>query len=736
MEKKKKQGKKIVLGFRFSLNFLRPLSTFNKNSDNRRLEKNLKRLRLLLHALDRLNSRGITVNVAWSIGSSYSLNSILKGLCPDLLEHIKYRVDIGYDEINLSPYNQAILPLLLPNEFSDMFNEAFSNERNNGLQDVFGSCEKLITLPAGIYSPAILQHLQTASIEAISFNVSGLYGRSYSDLTSTLSFSQQYNPIWLGKTGSKYKTTLIPSVSGPDILNHTSLKKWIMGLREKQTKSSKTQDIFLFFDEDLNSNIFFRKGKIDQEAGRCMIEKLINDIIPLSYISFETPSRYLKEHPAKGLLTIDRDILSGEEQTLTPWADKWESKKMWGMIERSRIYSKTALKIAIKAGKKKIIKNCENVIKEAEDHSMLALSESNFGPDFPMSNSDHYKNGFELAHQAEKSAAEAYKTALKTLKKRKRKVCLDSFRESLQSFSSDEISVNSSSIENQYLKIDFRGKNGTFLNFKNNKSGIELKSQFSINYKNVIYKAKGEIEYISTQNGVAQMLVKGKIKLKGELKPIFWQHIYTIYSGSPYLFIDFEINIPILSNPNGLYEIMPAEILISNLKLLSNDVNIWKDSPLDDLEELKFATNFFKNLNRCEILHSQITRSWIAYKTGEQGLLIAQKLSEDCSFSFCPMKIRQYKKEIGLQLNPMGCYQTKKFSHKHLTIRARNFFTQNYHENYSSGPSYNGKSLKASIMLASFENNQLPKQIIKDAVNFSRNIQVPGTKTSELSVTG
>jgi len=736
MKKKIPQGKKIMIGFRFSLNFLHPKSHFDKNSDNQRLERALARLRSLLKALDRLNERGIMVKVAWSIGGDYSLNRVLRGLCPDILEHIKSRVAVGFDEINLSPWNESILPMLLPGEFGRTLEDAINNDHEGGLEKIFGSFEKHLVLPGGIYSPAMLPYLQNSGVESISLNLVGLYGQSYRDLTSSLTFSQSYNPLWLSRLGSRNKVVLIPSLSGVDILNRGGLKKWVMELRQKQTKSSKTGDLFLFFDEDLNSNLFFNQDKADWESGLCTIESVVESISYLPYIAFSSPSHYLKGHDANGILTLDRDILSGEEDTLIPWADKWESRKIWGMVERSRIYCELAKEMALSSGRRRVQKRVDSMIQESEDHRMIALSERYYGPDIPTLNEQHFELGLDFANQAEKSSEDAYREALSALKKRSKVISPSSFRDSLEALSSDEIVVDSDIIENNAVQLKFLGRSGTEIRFKEFGNELPVISRFAINCKGICYKGRGEIEYISTQNGVAQMLLKGKVRPKGEFKPLFWQHLYTIYAGSPYLFIDVEIDFNQVQQSTRCFELMPSEIIVPQLSGLTNKFKVWNDSPLSELENPLFTTSFFESATKGTILHSQITRSWIAYGSEGRGVLIAQKLSEDCSLSFCPVKLESRKKGVSFYLNPMGCYNSKPITRKHLSFAAKNFLNKNSRDITSSASSYLTKGLKASFMVVPFDGENLPQEYIDAALKFSRGITVPGTKDSEVKITG
>lgn len=730
--------KKISIGFRFLLDFRAVAFRAAEGEENAQIELYISRLRNLLEALDRLNSRGIMVKAVWCAGGDFTYNQVMKKRCPDLLDHIRERVAVGFDEIHLYPWNDALLPLMVPSEMSKMMIDEKSDIQGSGVLDLFPSVEPYMPLPGGLYSPALLSHLSNNGIEGISFNIAGLDSAACSDLTEKLTFSQKYNPIWLTRTGSKEKTILIPSLSGADVINWGGLKKMVSELRQKQMKESKISDLYLLFDEGLDSHLLFGDDENPKTASDCYFENVVSEAAVYPFLAYSTPVDYLKTHTVRGIFVVDRDVLVGHQGVLSPWADKWESRQIWGRIERSRIYCDKAIQTARETGKRKVLKTTMDYVFESEDHRYPALAQTSFGPSTLSTHKSFYDAAYSLALQSEKSAQEAYRYACSQVKKKKKEISTDKFKEALAEMVDQELTVGESSIENRYLKIDYNSRKGAQISFKDFFKGKNILNRFAVRYAGKLYTGKGDIEYISTSNGQAQMLVKGRIRVRGNLKPIVWQHLYSLKVGLPYLYLSVEAEFPPSTKRKGsfLEEIMPSEFVFPQLTWRPHRFKIWKDSMLSGYEQQLSQGDYFEHLEKEQVLHSQVTRNWIAYGSAGYGLLLGQKHSEDTSFAFCPIKVQRKRRQAVLSINPMGCYQYEAVHKKFQSLSARLLFDRHKLESSSSAPSYEGKKLKASLFVSPFKGNMISEKIIEDCVAFSTNLTLAGAKNKELEVTG
>lgn len=746
MKKKLSQVKKIAVSYRFVLNFTHVRRLEEPSTPHGgRTALVIERLRSLLNALDRLNARGVMVKATWAAGSRLILRRMSE-LCPDLLEHIRYRVEVGFDEINLYPANEAMIPMLLPGELERMIREDGEDEAGLGVCQQFGGCEPYMPLPGGLYSPSMLHPLSESGVKGLSFNIAGLKGVSSRDLTKGLSFAQHYNPLWLTRTGGREKTILIPSLSAEDVVDRGGLKRMVLELRSRQMNDSRANELLLLFDENLDSEVLFSEEKSGSGSSECLIEKVLDPVAAMPFVSFTTPSEYVSRRPPRGILSINRDILSSAENDLSPWADSWESRRLWRGISRSRLYCEQAILDARETGRRKVLKRTMDYVLESEEHRLAALEEGHFGPSPATMRSRHVEAGLELASQAEKSAEEALMYAVSNAKKKSKPFSADNFRAALQNFSVNELSVGDQFIENDFLRIEHSERGGTTLSFKDFFKGEGIKNRFALAFRGQQYVGRGEVEYISSQNGVAQMLIKGKMRLRGRLKPILWQHIYTLHAGVPYLFLNVEVDLPAGGIGKGaakegvpdprIEELMPAEFLFPRVSWRPDQFKIWKDSPLSSFESQLSQGDYFRNLERDQILHSQVTRHWTAFGSAGYGMLLAQKVAHDSSFAFCPVRFNKRGRGMQLSMNPMGCYRSEPLTRPFHSLASRLMFKKRSRLRTSAASTYNGRSLQASFMAAPFKGSAVPDQTIRDAMEFSSEITLAGAKEKELEVTG
>lgn len=720
MKKRALPVQKIAIAFRVTL--FMPVSN---------QERWFKRLSLFLANLDNLNRRGIVIKVSWVIPLRITLRPLLKKH-PELIEHIKYRVDVGYDDLHITPSNYAPLPLMERRELILAFNEQISNEKGDGIKDIFKNYEAATPLVGQLYSPDLLPVLSELGIKIATFPIFGAQGAAYSYLQKNYSFFQQHNPLWLMKSGSKEKLVFLNSYGVKDIEYYGSLKKMILKIRQEQVKNSKIDELLVFFDFLMASPLFYKKEK-NAEDEECLLEKIIEEVAIFPFIYFTTATSYVAHHNPKGILTIDRDCLFYEDGQFSDWADKWETREIWSNVERSRIYCQKAISLAKESGHRKILKQVDDKIKESDWHRLNALSlcyiNPNNGSDNPLLVTDGIQESvasYQIAQDIfQKVSQDTHKVGLSSSQV--------SFRASLLSVSGDDLQIGEDFIENSFLKIQKDKKAVCSILIKEFFRSNKLTTLCGLTYDNKKIFDKGTVEYISSRSGVAQLIVKGKIYTNRLKKPIPWQHLYTLCAGLPYLFINISIDFS-SCNEQKICEIMPALIKLPRIKINSKKLKIWKDSPLSSYGQLHDLDNY--QLEHDTLFHSQIERSWVAFEIYGHGLLLAQKRTLDSSFGFCPVEFHKNGRESEVFINPMGSYKSKFFRPLSNPIISTIDFIKQLTKPFNPAVSYDGKSIHSSFMIAPFSERSVPEKIISDAYDFSSQINEVRINDKELEITG
>lgn len=720
MKKKPILVQKIAIAFRVTL--FMPLSN---------VEQWVKRLSLFLEDLDNLNRRGIVIKVSWVIPLRITLRPLLKNY-PQLIEHIKYRVDVGYDDLHLAPSNYAPLPLMEKKELVFTFNEQISNEQKDGIKDIFKSYESASVFPGQLYSPDLLGVLNEVGVKMACFPLFGTQGMAYSYLQKNYSFYQQHNPLWLTKTGSKEKLVFINCYGVQDIEEHGSLKKMVLKIRQEQIKNSKIDELLVFFDLLMASPIFYKKEK-NSKTEECQLEKIIQEVAAYPFIYFTTATNYVANHNPKGILTIDRDCLFYEDGQFSDWADKWETREIWSNVERSRIYSQKALALAKDSGNRKLLKQVEQQIDISQLHRQNALSLSYINPNSSIENQDITSKGISESLSAYKIASEIYQKIFIDLKKSGGFLNPSSFRASLLTVSGDDLKIGEDFIENSFLKIQKDKKAVCLILLKEFFRSNKLTSWCGVTYDYKKIFDSGQVEYVSSRSGMAQLIVKGKIYTSRLKKPIPWQHLYTLCAGLPYLFLNISIDFS-SCNEGKIAEIMPALIKLPKLKLNSEKLRIWKESPLSGYGELKGLNNY--EVEKDGLFHSQIVRSWIAFEIYGYGLLFAQKRTLDSSFGFSPVELQKNLRENEVGINLMGSYKSKFFSPHSNPIVSTIDFIKQLANPFNPASSYDGKTLQCSFMIAPFSDRVVPEQLMSDAIDFSSQINNDRIGDKDLEITG
>jgi hypothetical protein len=113
-----------------------------------------------------------------------------------------------------------------------------------------------------------------------------------------------------------------------------------------------------------------------------------------------------------------------------------------------------------------------------------------------------------------------------------------------------------------------------------------------------------------------------------------------------------------------------------------------------------------------------VTAGWVAVSNGEKGLLLGENAEVLSSMAFAPMRLREITGMQHLSINPFGSYHGRQIDYSHLgglgmgadiTVAASGSLRPN-------GPSYNGQTVRFSLLLAPYTGDE-PPQALQDSAS-------------------
>ncbi|MEA3437683.1 MAG: hypothetical protein U9R43_14535 [Thermodesulfobacteriota bacterium] len=215
-------------------------------------------------------------------------------------------------------------------------------------------------------------------------------------------------------------------------------------------------------------------------------------------------------------------------------------------------------------------------------------------------------------------------------------------------------------------------------------------------------------------------------------------YTFTMVSDLPYLLVQAKIRYPSTIKDDiikvaapGLIrrvdmkwdEVAPAEIRFFPTATQNDPIRILKENYLGVSTE--YALDYFHhsdiNLN-LDNVNNHITGSYVGLAAGNSGMAIAMDNSVQSNFAFAPVRLQYDRRSASFSasVNPFGTYHGNQYSPPtwgngngfDATLLAGEQFA-------SAGPTYNGVEQTFSLMLAFFNNRNIPETIRRDLVDFA-----------------
>ncbi len=395
----------IHLALRFHGNFYH--SYRGDTPDELGFGKDIRIIRRIVDGLDDCNGRGIPVCGTWDLENYFSLETIMPGHCPDLIEGIKRRVADGYDEIEVMSYNNGLVSAHTAREFEEAMTRAVTNDRGSGVKDIFGRYAPVVRPQEMMYTPSFLKLFSRYGFEAVSLYYSSIPFNTFSNFVPRLSLVERHNPLVLSYPGVDETLTLLPAYNNGDILDNISLKRWIKRLRREQLGLDEPADLLLLIDVDADDDFWWGyEVPVISKLNRSLdgITGLVESVASLDYVTFTTPYRYMKGHDPKGSIVIGQDTADGSFDGLSSWAEKWSNQRLWTGIDRSRVLELQA---------RRLMENTDNNRKIAElldesfEDRLKSFSTTHFGMASPVMNVTRLNTAYRLVASAVEKAARA-----------------------------------------------------------------------------------------------------------------------------------------------------------------------------------------------------------------------------------------------------------------------------------------------------------------------------------------
>ena len=294
-------------------------------------------IRRIISTLDALNAEGIPVKGTWDSENFFSLEQILPAYAPDILEGMKRRVKENGDEHIIMGYSNGALGAMQENELAASVELAVTNPQGSGLQDLFGTCEKIVRPQEVMFTPSQVHTYNKLGVKALCLYYSCVPFDAFKTLIPLLDDEHACNPLTFEYRGEGL--TIIPTYSNADVCDAGCLRAWVKELRQKQESGAISRDLFLFINMDADA-IFWESLDLPVIGSRIAntdgIHGLVKEVADLDYVVFDTPGGYLGTHSPVGTVSFTQDTADGNFTGYASWAEKPYNRKIWTAIERSR----------------------------------------------------------------------------------------------------------------------------------------------------------------------------------------------------------------------------------------------------------------------------------------------------------------------------------------------------------------------------------------------------------------
>ncbi len=234
---------------------------------------------------------------------------------------------------------------------------------------------------------------------------------------------------------------------------------------------------------------------------------------------------------------------------------------------------------------------------------------------------------------------------------------------------------------------------------------------------------------------LAELRIEGRIEL-GDGASVIWTHVYTLAPGLSSIRADILVEYP-ETEARGCdrrkaerlerswdarwKEVAPFELRPELGATAEQPAKVWRRAFNGSLRSYALDYHRFGPNRDLDSLDNHCADGWVAVSGRELGLLVAQADSAMSLYAFCPMRVRFSGERQGIRLNPFGTYYGRQWRNPPAVTGLGRIAAVAVGDNYDPyAPSWAGKTLRCSLMLAPFEGSSPPPELQRDALIFAR----------------
>lgn len=300
------------------------------------------------------------------------------------------------------------------------------------------------------------------------------------------------------------------------------------------------------------------------------------------------------------------------------------------------------------------------------------------------------------------------------------------------------VSVSKHSLQNEFLSLGFDGHGQlTSLQFEGEDFAREGLLNSGVQYAGKLFWVENWNVTESLSAGVAGILrLQGKLALKGG-HTVQYEREIALASGLPYAYITTRVIYPHTPEQgydpgqaerlqrawdNAWQAVMPCEIRPALYGTAESPLRVWKHNFCDHVSSFSLDYERYSNNDQLDSINNQITHAWVAVSNGKRGILLAQNADHASNVAFCPLRTRKQVKVSQILFNPFGSYWGKQYKYATADTGLGNLLAV---RTSASGhikpyaPSYNGRTLEFSLLLAPYLSDAPPETARYDAEAFA-----------------
>lgn len=284
-------------------------------------------------------------------------------------------------------------------------------------------------------------------------------------------------------------------------------------------------------------------------------------------------------------------------------------------------------------------------------------------------------------------------------------------------------------LQNKWLDVKFSESHGIeSLTYNGEVIGAKNFLNPLVTYDGKTYYASG-YEFVilngETWDGLQRLRVKTKIPM-GEFASEL-TYTFTLFDDLPFLLVDVEAHYALTPKRQVIHNLTQklrrlmdlcwvetAPFQLTPALTSEKPMRVWKHNymGITSFYDLDYGRINPKNRNLDSFNH-QVTAGWVAVTNGTHGLLVGEDAQTLSSMAFCPMRLREQNGRQTVSLNPFGSYYGRQFDYSHLGGNGNGSVIMQAFSGAlaPNGPSFNGETLRFSLMLAPYAGDEPPQEI-------------------------